>query len=43
MEVKARMAAQPFLHFGMFVGGVMVQHQVDLAAGIAACHQSQKA
>jgi hypothetical protein len=37
------MAAQPFLHLGVFVGGVVVQHQVDLAAGVAAGHQPQKA
>jgi hypothetical protein len=37
------MAAQPFLHLRVFVGGVVVQHQVDLAAGVAARHQPQKA
>jgi len=42
VEVETRMAAQPLLHLGVFVGGVVVQHQVDLAAGTAACHSRRR-
>jgi hypothetical protein len=39
----AGMAAPPSLHLGVFGGGLVVQHQVDQAAGVAARHQPQKA
>jgi len=33
MHVEARVAAEPWLHAGMFVSGVVVHDQVDLLAG----------
>jgi len=33
MEVKTRVFAQPFVHLGMFVGGVVIQNQMQLAIG----------
>lgn len=32
--VIARARSQPLLHFGMFMGPVIVQHEMDVQAGI---------
>ena len=32
--VIARALSQPLLHFGMFMGSVIIQHEVDVQTGI---------
>lgn len=34
MYVIARTLSQPLLYFGMFMGPVIVQHEMDVQAGI---------